>query len=365
VAENSNSIKVLLVDDQALLRQSLALLLENQTGFNIVGSASDGHEAIERVASLRPDVVLIDIEMPNLDGLAATRLIAQRFPDTKVIVLSAYENEVYSRNALEAGAKAYLLKNAIFDELADTVRRVYYGPQAVEPEHLEKLTINSKARGDIEDHINDQVNAGISSVLFKDKSYSNIENKLPNSKLEDVLRSANVPLTLLDKFDAVELQKFVDYLLALPDLASTLQEDICYRLTHEPKNLSLLYLQGVLAHQVWQQPEIAFRSLEEGFNVGFQQGLPLANLMLFYRQAAIFKPDLAFRWLTRANGPWDDDKHLPFLASEARNLLGRDSLSARSLTLLIRIRSLKRVMEEQVMVHSPSLKVNNSTVSNG
>jgi DNA-binding NarL/FixJ family response regulator len=351
VTETSSSIKVLLVDDQALLRQSLALLLENQIGFNIVGSASDGHEALQRVESLRPDVVLIDIEMPRLDGLAATRLIAQRFPKTKVIVLSAYENEVYSRNALEAGAKAYLLKNAIFDKLADTVRRVHHGNPSAEPAQSEKLMADFKNEEFFEDDINHQATAAISPVLF--------ENGQSPSKLEDILRSANLTTTFFDKFNPDELQKFVDYLLAFPDLATALQEDVFYRLTHYPDNLALLYLHGVLASQVWGQPEIAFRSFEEGFNIGLKQGFEPQNLILFYRQAAILKPDLAFRWLTQTSGPWDNVHRLPFLASEAKELLGKDSWSARSLVLLGRICSLKQLLQEQVTVISSSVEVKN------
>ncbi|MBR8827020.1 MAG: response regulator [Gomphosphaeria aponina SAG 52.96 = DSM 107014] len=122
-------IKILLVDDQELFRKLLQNWLEEEEDFEVLKPASNGQQAIEKVEEFRPDVVLIDIEMPEMDGITATKIIMQRFPDIKVIVLSGYDDDDYVTKALKAGAKGYLLKNntATAEDIANTIRAVYKG----------------------------------------------------------------------------------------------------------------------------------------------------------------------------------------------------------------------------------------------
>ncbi len=118
-------INILLVDDQALLCEVLKTWLDVEKDIQVLGIAHDGQEAIEAVEQLQPDIVLMDIDMPQMDGLEATKIISQRFPQVKVIFLSGHDDEVYLSKSLQAGAKGYLLKNTTADELVQKIRSVY------------------------------------------------------------------------------------------------------------------------------------------------------------------------------------------------------------------------------------------------
>ncbi|MDJ0741845.1 MAG: response regulator [Xenococcaceae cyanobacterium MO_167.B27] len=118
-------IRILLVDDQHLLCEVLKTWLEVEEDFQVVGVAYDGEEGLKKVEMLQPDVVLMDIDMPGMDGLSATRHICDRFPDVKVIFLSGHDDDNYLGKSLRAGAKGYLLKNTTAEELAAKIRFVY------------------------------------------------------------------------------------------------------------------------------------------------------------------------------------------------------------------------------------------------
>lgn len=120
-------IKVLLVDDQSLIRRGLKALLSFEVDFQIVGEADNGEIAIHQVEVLQPDVVLMDIRMPIMDGVAATREISQRFPQAKVLVLTTFDDDEYVTQALQYGAVGYLLKDTPPEELAQAIRAVHKG----------------------------------------------------------------------------------------------------------------------------------------------------------------------------------------------------------------------------------------------
>ncbi len=120
-------INVLIADDQNFVRKTLAAYLEPEIDLNVVGFAENGKIAIAQVAKLRPDVVLMDIEMPIMDGFAATKAIVQKFADTKVLMLSIHDRKQDIADALELGAKGYWLKNTTAQELADAIRHVHNG----------------------------------------------------------------------------------------------------------------------------------------------------------------------------------------------------------------------------------------------
>jgi DNA-binding NarL/FixJ family response regulator len=121
---NSSPVRIILADDHTLVRAGIRALLEKLSGVQVVGEADDGREVLKLVATLRPDVVLIDIAMPGLNGLEATARLAKEFPDVRVIILSMHHNEEYVWRALEAGANGYLLKKAATAELATALQRV-------------------------------------------------------------------------------------------------------------------------------------------------------------------------------------------------------------------------------------------------
>jgi DNA-binding NarL/FixJ family response regulator len=121
------SAKVLLVDDHALIRSGLRTLLEEEKGLRVVGEAGDGREALEMVRKLSPDVVVMDITMPRLDGIEATRGILTESPETKVIALSIHGGKRFVESMLQAGAAGYVLKDSVPEELVDAVRTVLRG----------------------------------------------------------------------------------------------------------------------------------------------------------------------------------------------------------------------------------------------
>ena len=127
-------IRVLAVDDHPLLREGIAALLGDETDIALVGEAADGLEAVEQFRRLRPDVTLMDLQMPNLNGVEATITIRTEFPDARIVVLTTYTGDVQVPLALKAGASGYLLKNGIRTELVSTIRAVHAGRKVLSPE---------------------------------------------------------------------------------------------------------------------------------------------------------------------------------------------------------------------------------------
>jgi DNA-binding NarL/FixJ family response regulator len=129
----SDKITVLLVDDHALVRRGFRRLLEDDDSLAVVGEASDGEEAIRMVEELKPQVVVMDAAMPGTGGLAATRAILAKHPDAAILMLSMHSEETLVGQALDAGAKGYVLKNALDLDLAAAVKRVAAGEQVLDP----------------------------------------------------------------------------------------------------------------------------------------------------------------------------------------------------------------------------------------
>ena len=127
------SIKVLLVDDHALIREGLRSLLEKQPDVQVVGEAEDGRRAHELVAELSPDIVIMDVTMPRLGGIEATRQITSEFPSVKVIALSIHSKRRFVADMLSAGAAGYILKECLFDELVQAIQAVAAGGRYLSP----------------------------------------------------------------------------------------------------------------------------------------------------------------------------------------------------------------------------------------
>jgi DNA-binding NarL/FixJ family response regulator len=138
-------IKLLLVDDQNLIRRGLHALLTTDPELEIVGEAENGQEAIALVTSLKPDVVLMDVRMPVMDGVAGTREICQRFPETKVLMLTTFNDQEYVSQALQAGASGYLLKDTPFAELTQAIYLIHKGYTQIGPGLVNKSISNSIA----------------------------------------------------------------------------------------------------------------------------------------------------------------------------------------------------------------------------
>ncbi len=132
-------IKILIVDDQNFTRQALQAILEAELDFEIVGQATSGVEALEQMEEKETNIIVVDLEMPEMNGLTVTKIINQRFPDTRVIILSSHDDEANINAAVEAGARGYLLKNTSSQEIADTIRAVQRGYFQLGPGLFEKL----------------------------------------------------------------------------------------------------------------------------------------------------------------------------------------------------------------------------------
>ncbi|WP_460785159.1 response regulator [Microbacterium tumbae] len=126
-------IRLVVVDDQAMLRGALSALLDLEPDMRVVGSAGDGEEALRVVAATRPDVCLMDIQMPGADGIEATRAVRAANPATRVLIVTTFARPGYLRSALDAGASGFVVKDAPAEQLADAVRRVHAGLRVVDP----------------------------------------------------------------------------------------------------------------------------------------------------------------------------------------------------------------------------------------
>jgi DNA-binding NarL/FixJ family response regulator len=137
--DSSPPLRLLIVDDQPLIRRGLAMMLATEPGIDIVGQAADGVDAVAQALASRPDVVVMDLQMPRASGVVATREITAQLPATRVVVLTTYDDDELVFEAIRAGAQAYLLKDATEAEVLDTVRAVHRGESRLSPTIARKV----------------------------------------------------------------------------------------------------------------------------------------------------------------------------------------------------------------------------------
>jgi DNA-binding NarL/FixJ family response regulator len=140
-------IRILIVEDQRIVREGLRAVLEDEDEIAIVGEAANGQEAIELFSSLQPDVVLMDLQMPIIDGPEATRRIRELAPDARILVLTTYATDEFIFKALRAGARGYLLKDASVDDLLGAIRSVHAGQTLLAPAVAARLVVGVSAGG--------------------------------------------------------------------------------------------------------------------------------------------------------------------------------------------------------------------------
>jgi two-component system, NarL family, response regulator len=185
-----NLIRILTVDDHPLLRKGIAALVNGEPDLKLVAEAANGEEAIEAFRSHRPDVTLMDLQMPGMDGTTAIGRIRDEFPDARIIVLTTYTGDAQVLRALRAGARAYILKGHVHKELLETIRAVHSGQKRIPPDIAAELAEHAMddeltereievlklvAAGNANKHIADQLSIGEATV----KSHvSNILSKL-------------------------------------------------------------------------------------------------------------------------------------------------------------------------------------------
>jgi DNA-binding NarL/FixJ family response regulator len=143
---SSESIRILVADDHEIVRQGLRALVESQPGWEVVGEAVDGREAVDKAKRLSPDIVVLDVSMPNLNGLEATRQIRKALPDTEVLVLTMHDSEPLVREVLEAGARGYVLKSDAGRELVTALQAVLqHRPYLTS--HVSQIVLDGYLRG--------------------------------------------------------------------------------------------------------------------------------------------------------------------------------------------------------------------------
>jgi DNA-binding NarL/FixJ family response regulator len=138
--EFTGTIRVLCVDDHPLVRKGIASILANEADMELVGEANNGREAVEMFKQFKPDVVLMDLRMPELDGTSATRLIRQEVPEAKIIALTSYDGDQDIYRALEAGVRGYILKEMVHTEVVRAIRTVHSGKRLMPQEVAERLS---------------------------------------------------------------------------------------------------------------------------------------------------------------------------------------------------------------------------------
>lgn len=136
-------IRVLVVDDHDLVRTGIARMLEDIDGLQVVGEASSGEESLKKARELKPDVVLMDIKMPGIGGLEATRKLIRSYPDIRIIAVTACEEDPFPTRLLQAGAAGYLTKGAALDEMVQAVRMVFAGQRYISPQIAQQLALKS------------------------------------------------------------------------------------------------------------------------------------------------------------------------------------------------------------------------------
>jgi len=142
----TETIRVLVVDDQELVRTGFTMILGAETDIEVVGDADDGDVGVTRVDELTPDVVLMDVQMPRLDGISATRQIVAEHPDTRVLILTTFDDDEYLFSALDAGASGFMLKNCPPDDLVAAIRVVSQGHSLLAPEVTQRVISRSTSR---------------------------------------------------------------------------------------------------------------------------------------------------------------------------------------------------------------------------
>jgi DNA-binding NarL/FixJ family response regulator len=139
----TKTIRILTADDHALLRQGIAALIDLETDMELVGQASTGREAIEQFRRHRPDITLMDLQMPDISGIEAILAIRNEFPEARIVVLTTYAGDVQVVRALKAGARGYLLKGNVHKELLEAIRAVHAGRKRIPAEVAEELAMHT------------------------------------------------------------------------------------------------------------------------------------------------------------------------------------------------------------------------------
>lgn len=199
-------IKVLIADDQELIRQSLQIVLDSKPELEVTDIAENGQEVIRCVRKNKPDVILMDIRMPKMDGVQCTKIIKENYPDIKIIILTTFDDDEYVYNALKFGASGYLLKGVSMDELVNAIVTVYNGRAMINPDIATKVLrlFSQMAKADYTISVG---NAGVEELTKTEwKIIREVERGASNKEIAENLKLSdgtvrNYLSTILNKLD--------------------------------------------------------------------------------------------------------------------------------------------------------------------
>lgn len=199
-------IKVLIADDQELIRQSLQIVLSNKAGIEVTDVASNGQEVIQCIRKQKPDVILMDIRMPKLDGVQCTKIVKEVDPQIKIIILTTFDDDEYVYNALKFGASGYLLKGVSMEELENAIKTVYSGKAMINPDIATKVLrlFSRMAKSDYSISVGTRAIEELTKTEWK--IIAQVETGATNKEIAEALKLSdgtvrNYLSTILNKLD--------------------------------------------------------------------------------------------------------------------------------------------------------------------
>ncbi len=317
-------IRILLVDDQKVIRQGLKALLESESDLQIVGLAENGKMGVSMAEQLQPDVVLVDMYMPIMDGAAATEIICQRCPDTKVLLLSSADDDKCIADALRAGAMGYLLKNASSEEVANAIRSVYKGYTQLSPGLLKKVM---------------------------NRNPTTPEATTANTDLTTLEKRLLLILKDSDTLDSSTIDSFKS-LISSPTEVKKLLPHLKQKLERQPDHILAYYILGILLFEYQHQAKIALNCWRKGFKQALSQGISLEGLFLFCQSISLISPDEAYIGIKQVLDT--HGKHVPAstLGAMAERVFGPESECTQVLTIAWQLRQMNTLLDEHYPLKS-------------
>ncbi len=194
IETQSRTVRILIVDDQDLIRQTIQMYLEQEPDLKIIGYAKNGTEALKQIETLEPDIAIVDLEMPDMDGLTTIKIIRDRFIQTKILILSSHDARQHINQAIEAGAKGYLVKGTPAQELANAVRSLNKGYFQLGPGLMEKLVISISNSADTNNRSLEQ------KLIIALKKFKQDTNKQLDQLVETELLEINIAILRLVRY---------------------------------------------------------------------------------------------------------------------------------------------------------------------
>jgi DNA-binding NarL/FixJ family response regulator len=318
-------IRVVVVDDQKVITQGLKALLESEPDIQIVGMGANGQEAIELVTSLEPDVLLIDQYMPVMNGVEATQLITNQFPKVAILLLSGSDQDDHIAEALQAGAKGYLLKTTSSEDLANSIRSVDRGYSQMGPGLLEKLLA--------------KINPSVPSLasIVTEPFGSNI----PTSLSLDFTQILSSPA----HFNIVQITRLLN---ATEEgyIAAALMTQMEKQLQQNPSHVSALYLSGELICKFQQRSQRALNYFRLAFTQAQMQFFPLSVSLHICRGAWPVNSTETLSWLIGILSDWPSDQPYRILFEEMSQVFGLGTDPYRQLKAMWEIERLSLLCEQ-------------------